>query len=528
MSYSQAWLESPTSIKRIFIEVQVYNVITTQTENLYLSNTAYATNDSSIIFNPIVRGGVTVSQSLNITSFQASITDGDIELENNMGEYDNWLDSTKYIWYNRPIKVYLGDPFWTSTDWSNFLTKFKLIFNGIVADIDSKGIYSLNIKLRDRLQKLNTSITESTMDGLGDLSTTEDLSTTMRPIILGEVYNISPKLIQPGNLKYCLHGGTIEDIIEIRDNAVPLYTTGIGWYYNTIPPTGVIDLTESSFSLVSQPAGTITCSVQGDKRSINLTSGALETSYVNNVPSIIALILTQYGTVDSKITSADIDLLNFASVAIDRYQAVGIYITSRENILTICSGLAASIGAQLLTDLEGKVQLLTLGIYNTLGVTISSITEDDMLAGSFEISYRTGITGATKLGYCKTWSTQAGLLTAIPEDHKSLFNDTVEYAKAVDTNICTLYKLPTEVEPRDTYLINKAEAEAEATRINNYYKVPHTVYKFKGFANLFPLKLGQQVSLTHNRFGLSSGKTGQVVSLEYDWINSYITVGVII
>lgn len=529
MSYSQAWLESPSSIKRIFVRVQVYNVNTSQLQYMYFSNTAYATDTSDIIFNPIIRGGVSISQGLSITSFQANITSGDIELENSEGDYDNWLDSTQYIWYNRPIEVYLGDPFWTSTNWTNFLTKFKLIFSGIVADIDSKGSYSLNIKLRDKLQKLNTSITEDTLDGLGDVSTTEDLSTIVRPIILGEVYNIAPKLIQPGSLKYYLHGGAIEDIIEIRDNAVPLYTTGIGWYYDTDPATGVIDLVGSSFNLVSGPAGTITCSVQGDKRSINLSNGTLQTTtYVNNVPSVIALILTQYGTVDSKLTSSEIDLDNFTNVASTRNQAIGIYITSRENILNVCSGLAASIGAQLTTDLEGKVQLLTVGVYNTLGVTISDITEDDMVAGSFEISFRSEVIGATKLGYCKTWSQQTGLLTNIPEDHKNLFNDTIEYATAVDSGICTLYKLPTEVEPRNTYLINKAEAEAEALRINDYYKVQRTVYKFKGFANLFPLKLGQQVTLTHNRFGLSSGKAGQVVSLEYDWINSYITVGIII
>jgi hypothetical protein len=40
MAYSQAWLEDPASIRKVFIIADVYDVVAAATIQIYLSNTA--------------------------------------------------------------------------------------------------------------------------------------------------------------------------------------------------------------------------------------------------------------------------------------------------------------------------------------------------------------------------------------------------------------------------------------------------------------------------------------------------------
>jgi hypothetical protein len=54
------------------------------------------------------------------------------------------------------------------------------------------------------------------------------------------------------------------------------------------------------------------------------------------------------------------------------------------------------------------------------------------------------------------------------------------------------------------------------------------VYRFKGYAHLLTLELGQALTLTAPRFGLDAGKTGVVIGLQSDWINRRVTVEVLI
>jgi hypothetical protein len=524
MAYSQAWLEDPASIRKVFIICDVYNVLTSTTVQIYLSNVSYMTADR-VTFLPIIVGSVSLSESMSIDNSQASISFGSVNLDNSSGEYDDYLDNTKYIWQNRDVKVYYGDPFWATADLTAFQTDFKLVFSGIVENIDSQSRSQLSLKLRDKLQKFNTAISETDLSSTGDISTVQPLQDTIIPIVLGEVFNINIPLVRPGSLRYFIHDGVIEQLIEIRDNGIPLYTTDnldTNW-------TGTVNATTSYVELARTAAGTITASIQGDKRSVNLTTGVLQpTTYANTAPNIIALLVTQYGTVDSKVLSSEIDLTNFLEVATARPYSIGVYVSSRENLFTLCQTIASSVGSQLTTTREGKLYLLTIGVPKTTGLSITTITDDDIAAKSLSIGNRTQVVGATKINYCRNWSLQPDLLTAIPQAHKDLFSKPSNSAIYADDAICALYKTSKDPVGKDTYLVKREDALTEATRLNNYFSQQRTTYKFKGFARLLSLQLGQQVTLTHSRFGLNSGKVGQVTALTPNWVDSTIQVEVII
>lgn len=520
MAYSQSWLEDPSAIRGIFVEVGVHDVVSTTETVVYLSTVGYVTTDANISYHPIIRGGVEFTESLAIDG-QASLSFGDIELDNINGDLDAWLDPTKYVWTNRSIKIYLGDPRWVCASINDIHNYFELIFDGVVNDIDSRTATRVNLKIRDKLERLNTPLTDVKLGTYGTWADGQTNQDSIVPIVFGEVANISPMLINPALLEYSFNKGNSELLIELRDNGVPIYNS-------TTPGGAVVNHSTGRFTLTKKLVGTLTASVQGTKDSINLSTGNLVSgTYVNNIANLIALITTQYGKQSTRFTAADLDLTNLSSFA-SNTQSVGAYISDTTNTLIVCQMLANSIGAQLFITRKGKLQLLRIGVPTT---TLSvSIYPSDILADTLSISSRTNVVAATKLGYCKNYTTQDNLLTNIPVSHKDMFKSENEwYTKTVvDTTVQNRYKLEADTQQKETLLLVGSEAEAEATRLNNYYKVPRTVYRFMGTSKLLSLELGQEVSLVYPRFGLDAGVSGQIVSLTPKWASSTIEIEVIV
>jgi hypothetical protein len=523
MAFSQSWLEDTTSIKGIFAEVTVYDVVATSNIVLYLSSIGYLTEDAAVSYNPIIIGGVKVTESLSMDG-AAGLSFGDLEISNPNGDLDSWLDNTKYIWVNKPIVIYLGDPFWATNNLAQLHTDFLKIFDGVIENIDSRDRTKLNIKVRDKLERLNTPLTENKLGTYGvwgaSAQTNQD---TILPIVFGEVHNVTPMLINPAALEYQFNDGNAELLIEIRDNGIPIY--------NSLIPTGAtVTHTTGKFTLTKPLVGACTVSMQGVKNSINLTTGALVSgTYANNIANLIALITTQYGNSASKLNgTTELDLVNLANFAANT-QAVGAPILDRTNVLIICQDLARSIGAQVFMSRVGKLQLLQLGVpISTAIVPLVNITNDNILHHTLQISAMTDVVAATKLGFCKNYTVQAGLLSSIPVAHKDLYATEWLTRTVTDTSVKALYTLDAEPIQKDTALLVGTEALAEATRLNNFYKIPRFIYTFTGTAGLLSLQLGQAITLTHNRFNLDAGKSGQVISLAPNWLASTIEVGVLI
>lgn len=525
MSYSQSWLEDTNARRCILVKATVnyYNGSSWSEIIKYFSNYPYMTTDAAIVFLPIIANGFSFSEELS-TSSGVSFSYGDIELHNN-GEYDNWLDTETYIWTNRPVQVYYGDPSWISANEAAIYSSFELIFDGLISDINSKNRTKINILVRDKMEKLNTPITENKLGATGTWGGGgQTNSENIKPLILGEVHNIEPILMDPSTLEYMFHDGSIgpaEQLIEIRDNGVPIYTAGV------LTGGATVDNTEGTFTLTAPLVGVCTVSVQGLKKSIDFTGGgSVLNTYNNNIAHLIALITTQLGKSYTKLAFNELDLTNLSNFATANDASVGIAITDRESLLGICEQLASSLGAQVYFTRQGLLQILRLGVY-TSDPSVD-ITDSDILQGSLYVSGRTSIVAATKLGYARNYTVQDNLLSAIPSKNKTMFASEWYDITVVDSTIKALYKLNEDPVQKDTALIVAADATAEATRLNNYYKTLHPTYRFKARSKLLSLKLGQEVTLTHNRFGLSGGKSGQVTFLGPDWSRGIIDVGVTI
>lgn len=522
------WVASQDSIRTILVHIEDING-TTQ----YLSNKPYVTEvgdtPSSVSYIPCLVGSLNFTESLDITGGTASIGYGTLDINNKDGRYDSW---TTYVWKNKPIKIFLGDPRWPRAD-------FYLMFEGVVDDITSNSREIISIQLYNKIERLNSAISEKTIAQLypsiaqevnPDITPIQPLNIlnaekpvgavqnreAILPLCFGECFNISPlrisELLISGTSNrdiYMVHDGPIESIIEIRDNGIPL-TPGVGY---------TVNLSQGTFELLRAPYGTITCDVQGAK-----PSG----TYLQTIGKIIPHIVLNYGPPNSiKYTNAEIDTGVF-----DTYtQSVGIYITDRENVFDICQQLANSVGAQLSQQYNGKLilQRLTLPGFQVAEPIVINITENNTLYEGITIRERAEVRGQVKLAYAKNFTEQQeGLAGAVAQESLDIYKKPHHFIISKDDTTITNYKLTTQPTEEETLLIDEAEALAEAQRRLGLFKVQRTIFEIQGRMEFTTMVPGLRVTLQNYRFGLSTPKEGVVVQTSKDWVTGKTTIGVLV
>lgn len=500
----QTWLETPNIVRIALVHAQVS--VNGNTITRYLST--HSALVSNITYLPVISGDVSIDESIS-TEYSANISYGDLSIINTSGQYDSWIND---IWVNKPIQIYVGSlPVPGSTV---SLSDFELIFDGLISDIDSKDRFHLNLKLRDKLEKLNTSISEVLLGNyfggsiVPETTYVNQYRNNLKPICYGEVHNVSPLLSDPALLEYIVNLQNVEQILEIRDNGVPVP-------FNTA--LQVAGIPAGSFRLVYAPAGTITCSVQGIKRTINVASSTFTNTYTNTASNTILDILKFMG---QQLSYSEIDSVSFSTLG---NQAVGIYVSDRVNVLNICQEIAKNCGLLLSVTRLGKVKLVDLNIPTTAAI---NITDSDIMFNSLSLSRKLDVVAGVRLGYAKNWTIQNNLLTAIPQEHKELF--ATEYLESIqkDDLIKTTYGYTTEPALENSYLIDKVEADAVALKKLNLFKTPRKIYTMKCTAKLLSLQVGDSVTITSDRFNLSNGTPGLVISTKPNWLNGFINVEV--
>lgn len=492
-----AWLKNSAAVRVVLIEVGVQSAGLETTR--YLSTRPYVTGPADTpanqYYDPVVTTGIQFTEQLDLTNGNGSSSVGDIEITNINGERDSWLND---IWDNHSIKAYIGDPSWARAD-------FQMIFNGVVGTLGSKSRDILNIILLDKLQWLNTPVTDAKIGGSG---TNKD---NIFNLSFGEVSNITPTLTNDVTLEYQYHDGPTYGVVEIRDNGKPIANDAMGWSGATV------NAATGRFTLNRASAGTITCSVQGD------ATGA----YKNTISKIIQRVVTGYGTAASRFTAADLDAANLAAFDTANPQAVGVYAEGRTNVVDLCQQLASSVGAQMVMSRLGLLRLIQLAVPG-LGTPIN-IDSTQMLDRSLQIKSRPLVQSAFMLGFDKNYTVQEDLLTSIPDAHKQMFATEWLTATATSTVVQANYKLSAAPVQIDTCLCTRSDAMAEATRRLYIWATARSELSFEGTSDLLQtLELGMAVTITNRRFGLQNGKTGIVTSLAPNWLTGRVIVGVLV
>lgn len=489
VSETITWLKTPGHVKCLLVEIS--EIGNTSSPNLYLSSTPYTSN--SVVYTPNLQGGISFSESLSIDG-TASLSFGSIDIANTTGQYDTYLT---YVWSKRPLKIYLGDPSWPKSD-------FVLIFDGLAQDITAQDENTLSITIFDKLQRLNDNLTETL---LSDTDYSENTKETTLPLQFGECFNVSPLLVDNGSTTglgpvYMIHNGTINGIIEVRDNGVPIFA-------EENLPYGV-------FSLPVQAYGTITCSAQG------------RTPYSNTVSDIIADIVTNYVSQQNAFTSNELSFSSFTNTS-----AVGIYCNQRTNILQVCAELAQSVNANLICPailvendeiVNSKLKLVELKA--PTGVATYYLNDNNMLEGSLRVAEAFPVKPEIKLGYCKNFTLQQ--TTASGVNPTTNYSEEYLFVTAANQNQKYLYRDTGAVAIENTLLLTTQQAQAEANKRLDLWGVPRYLITAKYLPELIFVQLGDTVAVSSDRFGLNNGKTGMVYSITRDWTTGLVEIGVLV
>jgi hypothetical protein len=525
------WLNTQGHIKCVLADItevgepaldKETNQLIYTTTTVKLSSAVYNTLDSNGVaaeYLPIITGGLNFQESLSIEG-NISSSFGALELENTGGTYDYLL---KYVWKRRSIKIYLGDITWQKQD-------FVLIFDGLVDDLVSNNENSLVISLFDKLQRLNDNITEKTLGSTQynqgvSTSTTKD---TVLPLLFGEAFNIEPLFLDTGTTQvgptgttqvgptgngylYMYNNASSAGVIEVRDNGSPVDIKE--------------DLATGTFRLKSIPAGTITCSAKGYN--------------ANTIPEIITGILTQSVPEKSKFSTSEISFGDFTNTS-----KVGIYCKDRVNILEVCSQLAKSVSAGLVSpsititrvnastrtvNSSSKLRLVELKVpeLDEDNKTYTTLIDSGMVEGSLSVSETFPVRTVIKLAYCKNYTVQE--LTATPGINPTVtYAEEYLYSSKTNTDNQTVYKDNGTIDPEPTLLLETAAAVAEVEKRLKLWSKQRFLYTATYLPEYIFTQLGDLVKITSKRFNLDKGEPGIVFSINRDWLTGFIQIGVLV
>ncbi len=482
-----AWLKDPAAVRMVLIEGEV-NVAGAEVTR-YIASREYVTGPADVPANtaylPLAKGGLAFTEQVTLIG-EASLSSGDIELDNGDGALDNWLGD---VWRNRRIRAWSGDPAWPRAE-------FRLVFDGIVDDVGSSSRDTVNLVLRDKLQRLNTPISEAK---LGGTSPNKD---AVLPIPFGECHNVAPLLTDPVALEYGFLGA-VESVFEVRTNGKPV----------AVMPGSQA----GRFKLASNPFSTvITASVQGD-------SGG---GYAPRIAPLVRRIATAYGKDAGRFTEGDLDAANLAAFDAAHQQPVGLYVADRMNQAQAIQQLAASVGAQAIMSATGQLRLVQIAL-PAAGVPVE-IGPDQMLANSLRPAERLPVVAAVKIAFDRNYTVQANLTTSIPPEHADLYATEWLTETVVDEAVQARYRLTDDPVQIETCLKTRADARAEAERRLALRRVPRTIYELDGEPELAVLQLGAPVVLRDDRWGLAAGSPGVVVMMQRNWLTGRVTVGVMV
>ncbi|MEN9885536.1 MAG: hypothetical protein RL758_114 [Pseudomonadota bacterium] len=431
---------------------------------------------------------------------------GETTLVNNDGGLDYMLG---YSYSGRRIVIRLG------TLQNDQLTyAWSTILVGSMEQVELSW-QEVAVRIRDRLLDLATPLQQVRYAGgnvlpAGLEGNDDDLKGRPKPLVYGQVFNISPPCVNTTRFIYQIHtGGQVVSVNGVYDRGA-LLTAGAAYSSQAdmeanSPSANQYrvwnDATLGCFiRLGSNPTGTVTADV---------TQGATRT-----VGQLFQAILLKAGVLSSQINSSDIAALD-AAVS---YQ-VGVYAGSNSDVtpLELLDELCASVGAWYGTDINGNFRIGRIVL--PTGTSLGTITTVEIIQIERIASRDAGVgvpSWKVKLGWQKMQTVQPDLNTSVSVARKTLVAEEYRRQEVSDATVKTANLLSPEIE-FPTVLVNKGDAANEAARRLAIYKERRDIYKLtvRVDAQLASiLDLGNIVTLQINRFGMNAGKKFLIIGVK--------------
>jgi len=428
-------------------------------------------------------------------------------LLNSDGGLDSWRS---YYLAGNEYEVFAltaaGEP---SSSWTSVL-KLRMRFVQL-------GLDTMTIALRDRLQELETPLAKNFFAGTGGLEGQSYVANVRKPWGVGDCFMCEPIFIDAP-------GGT-HLVYVVSENAFDSATIGRQDRYGgtnlsrdanyaseaalfSTPPTG------ASYAKRWPAGGALAI---GAARSGSITSdisfGGTTDKLVHRCLEACAL---RAGISSGDISSADLTALD-ASPTIN----AGYYVRDAETALSVMTKLANGGGLWFGFDRAGVLRFGKVDTYS--GSAAYAFTEHNTVEGGIVRDVSGGLTApiwSLTLRWRKRWRPldnlkDTALITGqdlmMPWDEVTVTDSTTKTNNPHAQSVV-----------RDSYCMNLdlvAAPSTEASRQLTLFKALRAVYRVTAriSAALLSVDLGNTVSLTHSRFGLTSATNFKVIGSEFDF-----------
>lgn len=457
------WLQRPGVFRCVLIEVDYSEGAETKTAYFARGNFRSAGTDTPAYtpYRDVIVGGLTFTSAIDSALFGHSDSGlGDVELLA-IAETEQLL--TKAV-AGHSVRIYIGEEGWKKSQFYPVAT--------FISDTPTASGNTIRLPFREFAEDLAEPVlNQRTADGV------------IIPLCLGRAFNITPVLINAANHTYQFNLESSEAVSAVRFNGDLVADN----HYS-------VDLTTSTITFTTKPIGQITMDVDG------VNHGGWKRS---------ATEIIQYLFPTAQVAKNVPDYL------------LGLYLNDSQSKEQLLNDITTSVGAYWRYDVNGILQVNRFSA--PTGKANSAVTADNNQLNSRSIVLTLPPSKEVSIGYGRNYTPMSALAGKVheqqPELAERLTGETLTvtlsspmiantYAKAAMVNAPTL-------------LVDKADANGEASRRLAIGSIPRVIYQTQQMAAGFSLGLGQEVKMTTP--GLN-GNTAIVTRKDYDMLNDTITL----
>ena len=484
-----------TAAERVVLAIlEPYDPASDATVTLYVGThgvaTAPADTPANTFFEPNLQEGLAFKRSMLGSGRVGgrSLPDRGGLVLVNTGEFDGWL---AYNWSHRAVTVLMGRR-------GDAFGGFETVFTGVCGEL-RYGRNNITVPVFDNARLLDKPVQETLYAGTGGNEGGDDLKDKPKPLCFGQCLNVSPVPVDLTNKVYQVHDGQIEAVDAVYDNGKLL----------TVTTDYTVDLTNGRFTLTSAANGLVTADVKGDK-----TGGV----YVSSAATVMRRVATAYGGLADP---GDLDTASFTALDVKTTAVIGLFTaTTARGVPSVLDDVADSIGGFWTFGRSGKLEVGRLDAPS--GTAALDIGENDVAEGGVTREAFAVPVWRFRLEHRRAWTVQnADVLDPAATDAFKDFAATEYRTSSVeDTDVKEDgagkdgHKGALNADPVPSLLVKTAAADTEAARRLALFKERREVFRvaLKGVG--FSLALGDEVTFTHSRFGLTAGKDLVVVGQE--------------
>lgn len=420
---------------------------------------------------------------------------------------DAWLFERN--WIGQRVSMHLGDSEWSRDD-------FRQVWGGVVGDFRVKDTTTVVLEVRDIQHLLNQAvIAEEVQSGT--------FVSQPMPVAIGTFYNVPAILLDDATHTYGVHDGSVSAITQVRDRGVSVGFTNTG---------------DGTFIVGGWPQGRITCDGTG---ALDGDGAAIKTG-----ADFIRYLAVDRGY----LTIDDLDIDSFITFKVLCPQTLGYWSSAAgQTVYDVIDQVCNTLGAFTAVNRNGKLYVKR---FDFNGDPVMSIGEYDILQDGLRLERvippTRDIRIAAKRNYSPNTYTVGGSGSGVTEVNVNTYPHThVLFARCRNEAHAAIPKANHrrgrtggnggtvsigDVQPDDSAIpslfVNQADAQAEANRRMRLWGFQRYMFTVTCAIRPMTLNLGDVVTLTHRRYGLSGGRNAIVTGIEERFGSKQVAVGLML